>query len=263
MSVFRRRRSGHDIATAGRAMLSAVKLRNPVPAPRIRRMGRGVFVVARRGRLELAHDREVAQAGRSAQQTLMAAGHDIWVAGILHEMPAPLGWIESQDQRVVISLFGLRVAPCMQQRLSGLGPLVALSVARYRESGSRAFISVGDVERVFSIDGRGAAALADRLFAELPFLGSQVPAEIDRSRRRSRNTRGHRTIRGHSDDRRVFEDPGGRDPRPSAIRLGQMGTGTGSGIARGDGRSCWRLFHKPPVCPAVKNFWHGSELHRM
>ena len=65
----------------------------------------------------------------------------------------------------------------MQQRLSGLGPLVALSVARYRESGSRAFISVGDVERVFSIDGRGAAALADRLFAELPFLGSQVPAD--------------------------------------------------------------------------------------
>jgi hypothetical protein len=110
------------------------------------------------------------------QQTLMAAGHDIWLAGILHEMPTPLGWIESQDQRVVLSLFGLRVAPCTQQRLSGLGPLVALSVARYRESGSQAFISVADVEREFAIDRRGAAALADRLFAELPFLGSQVPS---------------------------------------------------------------------------------------
>lgn len=111
------------------------------------------------------------------QQTLMAAGYNVYVAGILHEMPTPLGWIESPDQRVVISLFGLRVAPFMQQRLTALGPLVALSVARYRESGSRAAISVGDVEREFAIDGQGAAALADRLFAELPFLGSQVPSD--------------------------------------------------------------------------------------
>ena len=111
------------------------------------------------------------------QQTLMAAGHDVYIAGILHDMPTPLGWIESQDQRVVMSLFGLRATPCMRQALSGLGPLVALAVARYRESGSRASISVGDVEREFGIDGRDAAALAQRLFAELPFLGSQVPGD--------------------------------------------------------------------------------------
>lgn len=180
MSVFGRHRSDHDKATAGRAMLSGVSSDTAYLPPAI---------------VEWAEEYswlldEVASSWMKTgewpkradlQQTLMAAGHDVYVAGILHEMPTPLGWIESPDQRVVISLFGLRVAPCMQQRLTALGSLVALSVARYRESGSRAAISVGDVEREFAIDGRGAAALADRLFAELPFLGSQVPSDSTRA----------------------------------------------------------------------------------
>jgi hypothetical protein len=92
-------------------------------------------------------------------------------------MPTPLGWIESQDQRIVLSLFGLRVTPCMKQQLAGLGGLVALSVSRYRTSGSRASISVGDIEREFDIPRSGALALSTRLFAELPFLGSTVSDE--------------------------------------------------------------------------------------
>ncbi len=109
------------------------------------------------------------------QQALMADGRDVYVAGVLHDMPRPLGWTEPQDQRVVLSLFGLRLTPAAQELLAGLGPLVALAVARYRESGSRAFLSVGDVEREFAIHGQGAAALKERLFTELPFLGQEVP----------------------------------------------------------------------------------------
>lgn len=174
MRVFRRHRFDHDRATAGQAMLSRVSSGAEYLPPAI---------VAWAEEYSWLLDEVVSswlKTGESPkradlQQVLMAAGHDAYVAGILHEMPTPLGWIESQDQRVVLSLFGLRVAPYMQQRLTGLGPLVALSVARYRESGSRAAISIGDVEREFAIDARGAAALADRLFTELPFLGSQVP----------------------------------------------------------------------------------------
>jgi hypothetical protein len=64
------------------------------------------------------------------QQALMASGSDVYLADILHEMPQPLGWVESQDQRIVLTLFGLRVTPYMRQRLIGLGPLVALAVDR-------------------------------------------------------------------------------------------------------------------------------------
>jgi hypothetical protein len=109
------------------------------------------------------------------QQALMADGRDVYVAGVLHDMPRPLGWTEPQDQRVVLSLFGLRLTPAAQELLEGLGPLVALAVARYRESGSGGILSVGDVERGFAIRGQGAAALKERLFTELPFVGQEVP----------------------------------------------------------------------------------------
>jgi hypothetical protein len=111
------------------------------------------------------------------QQALMARGSDVYLADVLHEMPTPLGWIESQDQRIVLSLFGLRVAPCMKQQLVGLGGLVAIAVSRYRTSGPRASISVGDIERELHIPRSGALALSTRLFAELPFLGSTVSVE--------------------------------------------------------------------------------------
>jgi hypothetical protein len=111
------------------------------------------------------------------QQALMARGSDVYLADVLHEMPTPLGWIESQDQRIVLSLFGLRVTPCMKQRLAGLGGLVALAVSRYRTGGPRASISVGDIEREFHVNRHGALALSTRLFVELPFLGSTVADE--------------------------------------------------------------------------------------
>jgi hypothetical protein len=111
------------------------------------------------------------------QQALMASGSDVYLADVLHKMPTPLGWIESQDQRIVLSLFGLRVTPCMEQRLAGLGRLVTLAVSRYRISGSQASISVGDIEREFDIPRPSALALSTCLFIELPFLGSTVGDE--------------------------------------------------------------------------------------
>jgi hypothetical protein len=104
------------------------------------------------------------------QQELMARGSDVYIADILSEMPTPLGWIESSDQRIVLTLFGLRVTPCMSERLAGLGELVALAVERYRTNDPGRFISVGDVERVFDVHCPSALALSNRLFTELPFL---------------------------------------------------------------------------------------------
>jgi hypothetical protein len=177
MSVFSGRSGPDDYrATAGRAMLSDVSSDTDyLPAAIVDWAETYSWLLDDIASIWLSTGESPRRA--DLQQTLMAAGHDVYLAGVLHDMPTPLGWVESQDQRVVISLFGLRAAPCMQQTLTGLGPLVALAVARYRQSGSRASISVGDVERDFAVDGRGAAALADRLFTELPFLGSQVPGD--------------------------------------------------------------------------------------
>jgi len=116
------------------------------------------------------------------QQALMATGQDVYLAGILQEMPTPLGWTESHQQRVVLTLFGLRMAPCMSEVISGLGPLVALAVARYRESGSRACISLEDIERELRVNGPAAAGMAERLFVELPFLGATITTEASDAR---------------------------------------------------------------------------------
>ena len=95
----------------------------------------------------------------------------------------------------MLSLLGLRVTPCMSEKLAGLGPLVALAAARYPEDEPVPSISVGDIQRAFGLDRAGAIALSVPLFAELPFLGSTT-ANSDAPHGEARETtRGHRPLR--------------------------------------------------------------------
>jgi len=66
------------------------------------------------------------------QQQAMALGLDIWIGGVLEQMPKPLGWVDGGDRRLVLSIIGLRLTPCMAEPMRGLGPLVALAVERFR-----------------------------------------------------------------------------------------------------------------------------------
>jgi hypothetical protein len=119
------------------------------------------------GRPELQHD-------------LLARGVDIYLAEVLEAMPRPLGWIEPSEQRIVLTLFGLRVTPCVHKQIvGGLGRLVALAVDRYRANGTGAYLSRSDIERLFGVEGPAAPAFCQRLFTELPFLGQRFDNGVE------------------------------------------------------------------------------------
>jgi hypothetical protein len=97
---------------------------------------------------------------------LARQGRPVPLSSIAREMPKPLGFLENQDSRIVLLLFGLRLTSAGQVLLDGFYELLATARERYGGEQEAPSITRADVT------GEHAAALSEIVLREGPFLGS-------------------------------------------------------------------------------------------
>jgi hypothetical protein len=97
---------------------------------------------------------------------LARQGRPVPLSSIAREMPKPLGFLENQDSRIVLLLFGLRLTTAGQVLLDGFFELLTTARERYGGEQEPPSITRADVTEAH------ADALSEIVLREAPFLGS-------------------------------------------------------------------------------------------
>lgn len=108
---------------------------------------------------------------------LARQGRPAPLSGVAREMPKPLGFLQNQDGRIVLLLFGLRLTAAGQVLLDGYFELLATARERYGGEEEAPSITRADVT------GEHPAALSEIVLREAPFLGSGTGGPEDEWRR--------------------------------------------------------------------------------
>ena len=109
---------------------------------------------------------------------LAGAGTPTPLRNIFWGMPKPLGWIEQNPERVVLSLHGLRLTAAARPLLDGYVSVLRLAVERFPKDGDESRIRRSDLDAM--IDPRLVSVLSMLLQGDSPFLaGFQGGAQDD------------------------------------------------------------------------------------
>jgi serine/threonine-protein kinase len=100
---------------------------------------------------------------------LARAGKPLPLRTIFFGMPKPLGWIDHNPERIVLSLHGLRFAGAAWPLLEGYLAVLRLAVERFPNEGDEASIRSSDLEAL--VEPGLVEVLSMLLQAESPFLG--------------------------------------------------------------------------------------------
>jgi hypothetical protein len=88
------------------------------------------------------------------------------------QMPKPLGFVENNPERVILTLFGLRVTRAGHKLLDGFVEILKLATQRYGGEDSAPVITHADVACCISGLETHLTALSELLLRGTPFLGS-------------------------------------------------------------------------------------------
>jgi hypothetical protein len=99
---------------------------------------------------------------------LAGAGKPPPLRNIFWGMPKPLGWIDHNPERIVLSLHGLHRTRAARPLLDGYFTVRRLSVERFPKEGNEATIRLSDLDAV--IEPRLVGVLSMLLQGDSPFL---------------------------------------------------------------------------------------------
>jgi hypothetical protein len=91
---------------------------------------------------------------------------------LLHGMPKPLGFVESQPRRIVLLLFGLRMTDSGQPLLDGFANVLRAAIERFQGDDEHPTMTRSDLPGYGSSQESYVRALSEILLREAPFLGS-------------------------------------------------------------------------------------------
>jgi hypothetical protein len=91
---------------------------------------------------------------------------------LLHGMPKPLGFVESQPIRIVLLLFGLRMTDSGQPLLDGFANVLRAAIERFQGDDEHPTMTRSDLPGYGSSQESYVRALSEILLREAPFLGS-------------------------------------------------------------------------------------------
>jgi hypothetical protein len=91
---------------------------------------------------------------------------------VLHGMPKPLGFVESQPRRIVLLLFGLRMTDSAHSLLDGFADVLRTAIERFQGDDEHPVLSRSDLLGRQSPHEPSIRALSEILLREAPFLGS-------------------------------------------------------------------------------------------
>lgn len=105
-------------------------------------------------------------------RSLAREGRPSPLSMLLHGMPKPLGFVESQPRRIVLLLFGLRLTRSGQPLLDGFATVLRAAVERFQGDDEHPLITSSDLSGYGSPQEPYVRALSEILLREAPFLGS-------------------------------------------------------------------------------------------
>ena len=99
---------------------------------------------------------------------LAGAGQPTPLRNIFWEMPKPLGWIDHNPERIVLSLHGLHLTRAARPLLDGYFAVLRLAVERFPKEGDESTIRRSDLDAL--VEPRLVGVLSMLLQSESPFL---------------------------------------------------------------------------------------------
>jgi hypothetical protein len=108
---------------------------------------------------------------------LAGAGKPTPLRNIFWGMPKPLGWIDHNPERIVLSLHGLHLTRAARPLLDGYVTVLRLAVERFPKEGNEATIRRSDLDAV--IEPRLVGVLSMLLQGDSPFLAGFQGGEQD------------------------------------------------------------------------------------
>jgi TIR domain len=102
---------------------------------------------------------------------LVRRGRPTPVDDIAWRMPRPLGWVEHNPDRIVLSLFGLRCTEGALPLLEGFVRVLRTAIERYDTDDENPMITKEDVAAIAGATGANARALEEMVLREAPFFG--------------------------------------------------------------------------------------------
>jgi TIR domain len=109
---------------------------------------------------------------RSLTRDLARRGRPMPLYDILFQMPKPLGLLDRSSDRVVLSLFALRLVPAGRPLLDDFTSVLRLAVQRYEGSEDDPKITRRDLYHELGLAEDYVAALSEIVVREAPFLGN-------------------------------------------------------------------------------------------
>ncbi|HEX3688167.1 MAG TPA: toll/interleukin-1 receptor domain-containing protein [Solirubrobacteraceae bacterium] len=103
---------------------------------------------------------------------LVRRGRPTPVEDIVWRMPRPLGWVEHNPNRIVLSLFGLRCTSAARPVLEGFVRVLRTAIERYDTDDENPMITSYDVASIARVTGANARVLEEIVLREAPFFGN-------------------------------------------------------------------------------------------
>jgi hypothetical protein len=107
---------------------------------------------------------------------LAREGQPVALRPLFWEMPKPLGLLASNPERVVFSIFGVRMTRTGESLLMGFMEILALAAERYAGDDPEPVITRSDVQRAVSGSDEGHVTAVSELLFGAPFLGNGTGA---------------------------------------------------------------------------------------
>ena len=106
-------------------------------------------------------------------------GQPVAVRSLMFGTPRPFGFVETNPERVVLLIFGLRMTQAAGALLSGFYEVLSLARERYTSEAVKPVVTRRDVAQRVSPGGPYLTALSEILLREAPFLGSGTGGAAD------------------------------------------------------------------------------------
>jgi hypothetical protein len=110
---------------------------------------------------------------------LSRQGQPVAVRSLMFGTPRPLGFVETNPERVVLLVFGLRMTGAANDLLSGFYEVVSLARERYSSEAAKPVVTRRDVAQRVSHGDTYVTALSEILLREAPFFGSGTGVAVE------------------------------------------------------------------------------------
>ncbi len=107
---------------------------------------------------------------RALTRKLVHLGRPTPVSDITFRMPRPLGWMDHNPDRVVLSLFGLRCTDAGTPLLDGFARVLRVAIERFGTNDENPTVARDDVVAIAEATGANPHALEEIVLREAPFF---------------------------------------------------------------------------------------------